>query len=347
MPRWPATSASPSPNSSRTRVSGSTALLAEAIHSLVDSTDQILLLIGEMRGRRPPDPDHPLGHGLESYFWSFVVAVVVLLLGGGVSLYQGVHHIMSPETIQSPLIGFAVLAVAAVFEGSTLAVSYREFKRVVRGRDVPLWTFIHISKDPSLYASLLEDSAALIGIAFAALGLLGSAVFHVRWADGAASLAIGGLLTVVAFVLANETRSLIAGEAVAPPVMEDIKRRLRADPRIEKVTDIATLHLGPKSVLVALTISFRSDMTLADLRQRDPRADGSAAADGRADRVRLRPAGAGFGEFVGWPIVGPAACAQGRATRVRSRRAWLPRRCARPRGTPAPESSSSAGRART
>ena len=272
-------------------ISGSTALLAEAIHSLVDTTDQILLLIGEMRGRRPPDPDHPLGHGLESYFWSFVVAVVVLLLGGGVSLYQGMHHIMSPETIQSPMIGFAVLAVAAVFEGSTLAVGYREFKRVVRGRDVALWTFIRISKDPSLYASLLEDSAALIGIAFAALGLLGSAVLHIRWADGAASLAIGGLLTIVAIVLANETRSLIAGEAVAPPVMEDIKRRLHADPRIERVTDIATLHLGPKSVLVALTISFRSDMALADLRRAIRElTEALQQADGRIAYVYVRPA---------------------------------------------------------
>jgi cation diffusion facilitator family transporter len=248
-------------------VSGASAMLAEAIHSLVDSVDQILLLIGESRGSRPADPDHPLGHGMESYFWSFIVAVMVLLLGGGASLYQGVHHIFAPEPIQSPAISFTVLGVAAIFEGSTLAVGYREFKRVVRGRDVRLWTFIHMSKDPSLYASLLEDSAALVGIAIAALGVLGSAVFDVRWADGAASLAIGGLLTMAALVLANESRSLIAGEAVAPPVMDEIKRRLGAEPRIETVSDIATLHLGPRSVLVALTISFSPEMTLADLRR--------------------------------------------------------------------------------
>jgi cation diffusion facilitator family transporter len=248
-------------------LSGSSAMLTEAIHSLVDSADQMLLLIGQSRGRRPPDPDHPLGHGMETYFWSLIVAVMVLLLGGGASLYQGVHHILAPEPIQSPVVSFAVLGVAAVFEASTLAIAFREFRRVVRGRDVPIWTFIHVSKDPSLYASLLEDSAALVGIAIAALGVLGSAVFHVPSADGVASVAIGGLLTAVAVVLANETRSLIAGEAVAPPVMADIKRQLSADPRIETVAEIATLHLGPKSVLVALTLSFTSDMTLTDLRR--------------------------------------------------------------------------------
>jgi cation diffusion facilitator family transporter len=271
-------------------ISGASAMLTEAIHSLVDSIDQILLLIGESRGSRPPDANHPLGHGMETYFWSFIVAVMVLLLGGGASLYQGARHLLSPEAIQSPTISVAVLGIAAIFEGSTLAVGYREFKRVVRGRDVPLWTFILASKDPSLYASLLEDSAALIGIAIAALGVLGSAVFHVRWADGAASLAIGGLLTTVAIVLANETRSLIAGEAVAPPVMDDIKRRLSADPRIEKITDIATLHLGPKSVLVALTISFTSEMTLTDLRHAIYELTNALKqVDGRIAYVYVRP----------------------------------------------------------
>ena len=272
-------------------ISGSSAMLTEAIHSLVDSVDQVLLLVGQARGRRPADAGHPLGHGMESYFWSFIVALMVLLLGGVASLYQGVHRIRAPEPIQSPAISLAVLAIAAVFEGSSLSVAFREFKRVVRGRDVPLWRFIRISKDPSLYASLLEDSAALIGIAIATVGVLASAVFHVRWADGAASIAIGGLLTAVAAVLANETRSLIAGEAVAAPVMAEITRLLRADTRIEKVNDIATLHLGPKAVLVALTLSFTSDLTLAELRTaiRDLTA-AMQRADERIAYVYVRPA---------------------------------------------------------
>jgi cation diffusion facilitator family transporter len=272
-------------------LSGSSAMLTEAIHSLVDSTDQILLLVGQARGRRPADAGHPLGHGMETYFWSFIVAVMVLLLGGGASLYQGVQHLLAPEAIVSPTINFAVLGVAAVFEGSTLSIAYREFKRVVRGRDVPLWTFIRVSKDPSLYASLLEDSAALVGIAIAALGVLGTAFFHIWWADGAASVAIGGLLTAVAIVLANETRSLIAGEAVAPPVMAEIKRLLSADARIENVVEIATLHLGPKAVLVALTLSFQSSMTLEDLRRAIRELTvAMKQADGRIAYVYVRPA---------------------------------------------------------
>src|SRR5437762_3467758 len=125
-------------------------MLTEAIHSLVDSIDQMLLLVGDSRGRRPADQDHPLGHGMESYFWSFIVAVMVLLLGGGVSLYQGVQHILAPHAIQSPVTSVAVLGIAAIFEGSTLAVGLREFKRVVRGRHVPLSTLIDGSKDRSL-----------------------------------------------------------------------------------------------------------------------------------------------------------------------------------------------------
>ena len=162
---------------------------------------------------------------------------------------------------------------------------------MVRGRDVSLWRFIRVSKDPSLYASLLEDSAALVGIAIAAAGLTASAFFHVQWADAAASLAIGGLLTAVAVVLANETRSLITGEAVAAPVMEEISRLLNAESRIDKVVDIATLHLGPKAVLVALTLSFTSELTLEELRAaiRDLTA-AMKRADGRIAYVYVRPA---------------------------------------------------------
>ncbi len=272
-------------------VSGSSAMLTEAIHSAVDTADQAFLLVGEKRSRKAPNQSHPLGYGMEAYFWSFVVALMVFLLGGATSLYQGVRHILAPEPITAPLINFAVLAFAAVFEGLSLAVGVREYKHLVRGRRTRLWTFIRVSKDPSLYASLLEDSAALAGVAIATAGLVASCVFHLLWADGAASVAIGLLMTAVAAVLANETRSLIAGEAVAAPVMAELQRVLKEDHRVAEVVEITTLHLGPRSVLVALTLSFRPHMMVADVGEAIREiTEAMQRADGRVAYVYVRPA---------------------------------------------------------
>jgi cation diffusion facilitator family transporter len=242
-------------------MSGSTAMLTEAIHSLVDTGDQLLLLVGQRRGRRKPDASHPLGYGMETYFWSFIVALMVFVLGGVLSIYEGVRHILNPEPLVSPWISLGVLAVSAIFEGVSFRVGYREYKKVVSGRPMRLWDFIKGSKDPSLVSVLLEDSAALIGIVLAALGVAASSFLHIAWADGAASVAIGLLLTGVAFVLGNETRSLIAGESVAPAVMDRLKETLAAIDCITEIDDIATLHLGPGEILVALTLTFRVQAT--------------------------------------------------------------------------------------
>src|ERR1700726_3890497 len=166
--------------------------------------------------------------------------------GGLVAFYQGVRHILMPQPIVSPAISLGVLVVSALFEGWSFGVGFREYKRVIRGRDIPLWSFIKASKDPSLYGTLLEDFSAVIGIAIAALGVIASSMLHIGWADGAASIAIGLLLVGVSAVLANETRSLIAGEAVAGPIMEELHRVLAADSRILQIDEIATMHLGPQ-----------------------------------------------------------------------------------------------------
>jgi cation diffusion facilitator family transporter len=247
-------------------ISGSSAMLTEAIHSFVDSVDQILLLVAQARARKQRDRTHPLGYGMETYFWSFIVAVMVMLAGGVASIYQGMHRLRVSEAVESPTISLTVLAIAAAFEGWSFAVGFREYKRVVRGRKTPLWTFIRRSKDPALYATLLEDSSALIGIGVAAVAVIASAVFGVHWADGAASIAIGLLLLTVSVVLANETRSLIAGEAVAPPVLDTLQGALAADRRIVAVHELATLHLGPHVIMVALTLSFAPEMHVRDLR---------------------------------------------------------------------------------
>ena len=242
-------------------ISASTAMLTEAIHSLVDTGDQVLLLVGQTRGEKAADPTHPLGYGMEVYFWAFVVALMVFLVGGVLSMYEGVRQILNPTPVISPLISLGVLAIAAVFEATSFRVAYREYRRVVRGRPTRLWTFIKASKDPTLFAVLLEDFAALIGIGVAATGVIASGFFHIAWADGAASVAVGLLLASVAWVLANETRSLIAGEAVAPIVMERLKEALARVDCITDLEEVATLHLGPGAILVALTIAFRRDFT--------------------------------------------------------------------------------------
>jgi cation diffusion facilitator family transporter len=271
-------------------ISGSTAMYTEAIHSLVDTGDQILLLVGQKRGARPPDARHPLGHGMETYFWSFIVALMVFLLGGVLSAYEGVRQILEPEPVISPWISLAVLAIAAVFEGTSFRIAYRESRRVVRGRAVLLWDFIKASKDPALFSVLLEDSAALIGIGMAAAGVIAASFFQVTWADGTASIAIGLLLASVAFVLANETRSLIAGEAVAPIVMERLQDALSRIACITSLDEVATLHLGPGAILVALTLSFRRDSTTEAIEDAIREVtDALQKADERVVYVYVRP----------------------------------------------------------
>jgi len=272
-------------------VSGSTAMLTEAIHSLVDSLDEILLLIGQARGAKAGDATHPLGYGMETYFWSFVVALMVFLLGGVLSIYEGVRHILKPEPVISPWISLGVLAAAAVFESLSFRVGYRELRRVMRGRPIGLWAFIKASKDAGLVSVLLEDAAALIGIGLAAAGVVGSTFLRIPWADGAASVAIGVLLACVAFVLANETRSLIAGEAVAPIVMERLEETLARIDCIMELKEIATLHLGPGSILVALTLAFRPKSTTEMLDTAVLEITRCLqATDGRVAYVYVRPA---------------------------------------------------------
>jgi cation diffusion facilitator family transporter len=253
-------------------VSGSSAMLTEAIHSSADTANQILLLIGNKRSRARPDSSHAFGYGMEVYFWTFVVAVIVLLAGGVASIYEGVLQLASPEPIKSPGVSFGVLALSALFEGSSFAVGYRAYKRRVhgrklKGRRIGMWRFIRLSKDPNLYETLLEDSAALIGIGLATLGVGASVYLNAPWADGAASIAIGLLLIGNSLVIAEATRSLIAGETVVSSLLDDIRRELKARSHRLTVSEIKTLHLGPRTILIALTIAMDQSGTVAELRR--------------------------------------------------------------------------------
>jgi cation diffusion facilitator family transporter len=269
-------------------VSGSSAMLTEGIHSSADTLNQILLLIGTKRSRARADASHAFGYGMEIYFWAFVVAVLVLIVGAAASIYEGVTDLRDVKLIKAPGLSLAVLALSMVFEGASFAFGYREYKRVVRGRNVGLWRFIVLSKDPNLYESLLEDMAALVGICIAAVGVVASAYFGLLWADGAASIAIGLLLIADSAVIASATRSLIAGEAVAPRLLAQIEA-LKLDKSLLEILKVLTLQLGPKTILVAVTVRLDPEKSVPEAgRQLEDVTNRIKTLDGRITYVLFR-----------------------------------------------------------
>jgi cation diffusion facilitator family transporter len=236
-------------------LSGSAAMLTEAIHSAADCVNQGLLIIGSRRSRMPPDATHNFGYGSEIYFWTFVVAVLVLVVGGAASVAEGVIALHAPRPLKSLSVSLIVLAASAVFEGASFLVGLKaaeKVKRLHQGRRVGFWKFIRLSKDPKLYETLLEDGAALVGVGVAFAGVLGNAVLHWPWADGVASCLIGLLLIANALVILGATRSLIAGEAVVPTFLRDLNAAIAS--MTPTVKTVETLHLGPDCVLVILTL---------------------------------------------------------------------------------------------
>ncbi|MDB5424158.1 MAG: cation transporter [Phenylobacterium sp.] len=274
---------------------GSTAMLTEAVHSFVDTSDQLLLLVGQKRADRPADETHPFGYGMEIYFWGFIVALMIFMVGGALSIWQGVEKIRHPAEIGRPWINLIVLALSAIFEGTSFRVAYRQYRQMVRGktvggREVKLWRFLSISKDPGLYTTLLEDGAALTGLALAAVGVIGAGWLGLYWMDGAASAAIGLLLVAVALFMANETRSLIAGEAAAPPIVEQARAAVEGDPRVAAIVEVASLQLGPRNILFAVTLTFRAGLSGADVQDAvDDLVARVRASDPRICDVFVRP----------------------------------------------------------
>ena len=235
-------------------ITGSASMLAESVHSLADSGNQALLLLGRSRARRAQTEEHPFGFGRERYFYAFVVAVVLFTVGALFSLYEGVHKIISPEEIHQPAVAFAVLGIAMVLESFSLRTAVRESNEV-RGQIG--WTaFIRRAKAPELPAILLEDLAALTGLVFATAGVaLATITGNGKW-DGAGSLAIGVLLGVVAAVLAVEMKSLLIGESASAEVERAIVTALENGPEVRRVIHLRTLHIGPESLLVAAKIAI-------------------------------------------------------------------------------------------
>jgi len=240
-------------------ITGSAAMLAEGIHSTVDTGNQILLLHGIKKAKQPPDERFPFGHGKEIYFWSFVVAILIFAVGAGVSIYEGILHIRHPRPIENAQINYIVLGLAFIFEGAAWFFALHEFTRA-KGK----WGYVEAvqrSKDPTLFVVLFEDSAALIGIVIAFFGVYLSQVTGILYLDGLASVLIGLLLAGTAIWLAYETKGLLIGEGAMPGTVRGIREILGAHDHIEAVNEVLTLHMGPNYVLVNVSVDFRNDIT--------------------------------------------------------------------------------------
>jgi cation diffusion facilitator family transporter len=241
-------------------IGGSSAILSEAFHSLVDTLNESLLLIGLRGSRRGPDAAHPFGHGKELYFWSLIVAVLLFGVGGGLSIYEGIAHLAHPREIGSYGWSYAVLGLAAVFEGSSFAVAVRGLAPSRQHHGVAAWwRRIERSKDPSVFTVFLEDLAALLGIVVAATGLALHQFAGWSEADGIASIVIGLLLTAVAFVVARESRKLLVGESAAPEVVAGIRAAVEADPSVSGVAELLTMQMSPEVLLVNVSVQLRTD----------------------------------------------------------------------------------------
>jgi len=239
--------------------SGSSAMLSEGVHSLVDTVNELLLLYGLHRAGMPPNRTHPFGYGRELYFWSFIVALLVLAMGAGVSLYEGVMHVRHPEAIDHPLVNYLVLLVSFVFEGVSWTVALREFRKR-KGR-LGYFQAFRMSKDPSTFTVLLEDSAALLGLLLALAGLVGAQWLEMPVLDGVASIGIAGVLTVSATLLARETKGLLIGETAQPAVSEAILAIANGDDGVRCANGVLTVQMGPNQVVAALSAEFEDALT--------------------------------------------------------------------------------------
>jgi cation diffusion facilitator family transporter len=243
-------------------ITGSSAMLSEGIHSAVDTFNGVLLLVGLRLSQRPATPEHPFGHGKELYFWSLIVAVLIFGLGGGLSFYEGVQHVLHPEPMRDPMWNYVVLGAAFVFEGSSFAIALREFLK--QARDTPFWEALHRSKDPTNYTVLAEDSAALVGLLIAAVGIAASHRFDIPELDGAASIVIGLLLSGVAIVLILESRGLLIGEGIRPETARAIRAIALAQPKVRDVGRVLSMYIGPDDVLVTMDLDFDDGTAAAD-----------------------------------------------------------------------------------
>ncbi len=244
---------------------GSSAMLSEGVHSLVDTGNQVLLLFGLKQSRKPPDDDFPFGHGKEIYFWSFVVAILIFAVGAGVSLYEGIVRVMSPHPVKNVIVNYIVLGFAMVFEGGAWFFAFKEFGRVKGDRGYIV--AVQQGKDPSFFVVLFEDSAAMLGLAVAFVGVWLGDVTGITIFDGIASIIIGLILAGTAAWLAYETKGLLIGERANREVVDGIRRIVRAQPAVRHVNEVLTMHMGPEFILVNISVDFADSLRVGEVEE--------------------------------------------------------------------------------
>jgi len=244
-------------------MTGSSAMLSEGIHSLVDTGNQILLLYGMKQAKKPADDEFPFGHGKEIYFWSFIVAILIFSVGAGVSIYEGVHHVIHPVEIKNPMVNYIVLGLAMLFEGGAWYFAYKEFGKIKGKRGYI--EAVQRGKDPSMFVVLFEDSAALLGLCIALLGIWLTQVTGIAVFDGMASILIGLILGGTAIWLAIETKGLLIGEGANKEVIASIRKLTESFEEVEKVNELLTMHMGPEFILVNISIRFKRGQKTREL----------------------------------------------------------------------------------
>jgi len=244
---------------------GSSAMLSEAIHSLVDTGNQGLLLYGLKRSKKPADERHPFGYGMELYFWTFLVAILIFAVGAGVSIYEGIEKIRYPHPVSNVFITYIVLGAAMVFEAFAWLIAFKEFRKSKGERG---WLeAVRVSKDPLVFTVLFEDTAAMLGLIVAFVGIALGDWLQIPVLDGVASVVIGLILAATAMILAYECKGLLVGEAAVPEVRQSVRAMARAHAGVNSVNELLTMHLGPQDILLNISLDMAPELTAVDVEE--------------------------------------------------------------------------------
>lgn len=245
-------------------ITGSSAMISEGIHSLVDTSNEILLLKGINTSKKPADEKRPFGYGKELYFWAFIVSILIFGLGGGISFYEGITHLQHPSPISDPFWNYIVLAIAFTFDGISFITALKEFNRQ-RGT-VPFWTAVKRSKDPSTFVVLFEDAADLLGLIVAFLGVYLGHLYNNELFDGVASILIGVILTAISLLLARESRSLLMGESIEPTTLDKVVKLTESDPAVAAVAGRPmSMYMAPEEIILLLKTIFHPQLTTEEI----------------------------------------------------------------------------------